>query len=152
MKCDRVCLGLTRRHPDTGHPEKGQHMTTAKPSFIGVKETARPSGRRFVKVDHENKLLLITVLAYETDIESVYGTADAVRVDIVVLDGDGAPDKYSNTLLFGTVLVDELHDVIGSRVLGRLGKSGTGSAGRNPAWVLNPHTEADAQVATDYLA
>lgn len=96
-------------------------------------------------------LLLITVHALEEGIKTSFGETNAVRADVVVLDGDCKGETFADTLLFPRVLVSQTRSQIGSKVLGRLGQ-GNAKPGQSAPWTLAEATDADKDVARKYLA
>ncbi len=101
--------------------------------------------------DLNGRLLLFKVHAVEREIRTDYGEADAVRVDITVLDGPDAPLEHDDTLVFPKVLQSQLRSNVGTMVLGRLGQ-GTAKPGQSPPWMLTAATPAEEQTARDHLA
>lgn len=98
----------------------------------------------------KGRLLLITPLEYIEHITVPHGESDAVRADYVVLDGPDAPEEVENALIFPSVLVGNLKGRIGKgMIIGRLGQKPTNKG--NPAWVLEPSTDDDKDVARTYL-
>ena len=93
-----------------------------------------------------NTLVIVDVKSYEANIQTSMGVSEAVRADVYCIDGPAAPDTYSDTLIFPKVLRSQLSSKIGQQVLGRIGQ-GPAQPGKNPAWILNPATEADKQLA-----
>lgn len=96
-------------------------------------------------------LLLVTVNGQEIGVNTVHGSADPIRADVAVLDGEHKGETHPDVLLFPRVLISQLKPRIGQKVLGRLGK-GTAKAGQSAPWVLEEATEADVAVGTAYLA
>ncbi len=96
-------------------------------------------------------LLLFKVHAQEVDIPTVHGSSNAIRADVIVLDGDKEGEVYGDTLVFPKVLQSQLKSSIGSMVLGRLGQ-GHKKPGQSPPWTLATAEEKDKQVGRDYLA
>ncbi|MFC5996928.1 hypothetical protein ACFQE5_22210 [Pseudonocardia hispaniensis] len=99
------------------------------------------------------RLLLITPHSVETGIKTSYGDTDAVRADVVVLDGPDAPDEYADTLIFPRVLQGQVRKNAGTgrMNLGRLGQ-GNKKPGQSPPWMLGDPTDADKAIARNYLA
>lgn len=96
-------------------------------------------------------LLLITVSAVESGIQTVHGPSDAIRADIAVLDGTEKGEEYSDALLFPKVLQSQLKSRVGQKVLGRLGQ-GQAKPGQSAPWVLQEATPEDKQVGIAYLS
>lgn len=97
----------------------------------------------------KGSLLLIDVLGVEEDIKTSYGVSDAVRANVVVLDGTQKGEEYPNTLIFPKVLISQTRTMVGQKVLGRLSQTQTSSG--HTAWILNEATEQDQQVGMSYL-
>lgn len=98
-----------------------------------------------------NRLVLFHIISNEAGIKTVHGVKDAVRADVVVLDGPEAGKKYDNTLVFPGVLIGQLKAKVGKQVLGRLGY-GEAKPGQNPPWKLSPATDQDKATGQRYLA
>lgn len=101
----------------------------------------------------EGRLLLIKPLAQETGINTSLGMKDAVRADVVVLDGPDSPAAHGDILIFPKVLQGQVKANIGTGRfnLGRLGK-GNAKPGQNAPWKLADPTDADKDTARAYLA
>lgn len=97
------------------------------------------------------RLLLIMPTSLESDVKTSLGDKDAVRADIVVLDGPEAGEEYNDTLVFPRVLIGQLRSRVGEKVLGRLGQ-GQARPGQNAPWLLTEATDADKQTGLAYLA
>lgn len=105
----------------------------------------------FSPKDFNGALILFTVRGVETGISTVYGETDAVKADIVILDGPNAGDTFDDSLVFPKVLQGQLRSRTGEKVLGRLGQ-GTAKPGQSAPWMLSEATDADKKVARDWLA
>lgn len=115
-------------------------------------EFSSPAKSSFTPKDLIGRLLLITPHAVEKDITTDYGTSDATRADVVVLDGDGAPDEKPDVLIFQKALQGNLRSQLGKgKVLGRLGQ-GEAKKGQSAPWILTDPTEPDKVMARAYLA
>lgn len=111
-----------------------------------------PATSSFSPKDIDGRLLLITPHEIQKDVVTDYGTSDATRADVVVLDGDGAPDEKSGVLIFQKALQGNLRAALGKgMVLGRLGQ-GVAKKGQSAPWILTDPTEADKVIARQYLA
>lgn len=84
------------------------------------------------------------------------GTYDAIMADVVVCDGpvteeiENVPITLDNIQFGGVVVVNQLKSKIkdGKLVLGRLGQQERQSGKKGqPAWVLNPPTDKDKDLA-----
>ena len=104
----------------------------------------------FTFEDHSGALLIVEVLAVETDIPTTFGDKDAVRANITVVDGDHQGDVYSDTLIFPRVLIGQLRSNEGQQVLGRLSQ-GNAKPGQKPPWRLEDPTPADVALAEKYV-
>lgn len=105
---------------------------------------------QFALKDYLGRLVLFTVHAHEADIQTAFGVSDAIRADVVVLDGADAPEEIADALIFGRAVVGSLKGNVGQQVLARIGQ-GTARPGQSAPWVLNAYSDTDAQVATDYV-
>lgn len=101
--------------------------------------------------DLNGRLLLFTVHAQETDVQTNFGPANPIRADVVVLDGDQAGESYDDTLVFPKALIGQLKPRIGGKVLGRLGQ-GAAKPGQSPPWLLHDATDEDKKVGRDWLS
>lgn len=101
----------------------------------------------------EGCLLLIKPLTLETGINTALGEKDAIRADVTVLDGPGAPVEHNDVLIWPRVLQGQIRSNVGSGRfnLGRLGK-GQAKSGQNAPWKLADPTDADKDVARAHLA
>ncbi len=124
------------------HPEKEQ------PLFM-FNDPSTATGIDWKEL--HGSLLLFKVSGQEVGIKTVHGDSNAIRADVVVLDGDKEGETYTDTLVFPKVLQSQLKPSIGSMVLGRLGQ-GHKKPGQSPPWTLSTATDADKQVGRDYLA
>ncbi len=102
--------------------------------------------------EHSGRLLLIYPLEKVEGIQTDYGESDAIRANVVALDGPGAPEEFKNTLVFPRVLQGQLRNNVGTGrpVIGRLGQ-GEKKKGQSPPWQLRAATETDKQKARDYV-
>lgn len=107
---------------------------------------------QFKAEEHNGELMVVRVLDVETGIETSFGTCDAVRCSITVIDGQHADETYDDVLLFPKALVAALRGYAGKApVLGRLGK-GQAKQGQSAPWVLNAATDDEKKTAADKLA
>lgn len=100
--------------------------------------------------DFNGALLLIEPKEVATGIQTSYGTTDAVRADVAVLDGPHAGATIPDTLVFPKVLQGQLKSQIGAKVLGRLGQ-GTAKPGQSAPWLLSEATDQDKQTGMQWL-
>lgn len=116
---------------------------------------------------YEDQLLLVTPTEYVESINTSYGDTDAVRVDLVVLDGPEGPDEVEDTLVFQRMLIGALkrqakfnaaNDVdpatgYPKMTLGVLiADKEQQKKGQDAPWVLKEPDAAQAQLAREYLA
>lgn len=95
-------------------------------------------------------LLIIQPTEVVHDINTSFGPSDAVRANVIVVDGPQANEVYEDTLVFPKILKSQLSSRVGENVLGRLGQ-GTAKPGQSPPWTLNPGTSQDEQAAIAVL-
>jgi hypothetical protein len=94
-------------------------------------------------------LLHITVHELVKDIETSFGKSNAIRADIVALDGDHKGEEFADVLIFPRVLISQLTPDIGETVVGRLGK-GDAKPGKSAPWLLQVPTKADLEIGERY--
>lgn len=100
--------------------------------------------------DHKGRLMLIEPHAVETGVKTSLGEKDAVRADVTIIDADGGPQEFHDTLIFPRVLMSQTRSMIGKKVLGRLGQ-GQAKPGQNAPWRLEDPTDADIAAGTAYV-
>lgn len=108
-----------------------------------------------VKVEWENlKGRLLLVYPREKIIQPTtdYGDKDAIRADMVVLDGEGSPKEMPDILVFPMRLLGQLRSATGTGkpVLGRLEQGPERIKGNYP-WQLAKGSDAEKQIARDYV-
>ena len=112
-------------------------------------QPAAPSGG-VTWSDHKDSLLLIEPLSVESDIQTSFGPADAVRANVSIIEGAGAGDVHLDVLVFPKVLQSQLRSQIGQRVLGRL-VQGNAKPGQSPPWMLDAATAEDIAKAEAWV-
>jgi hypothetical protein len=95
-------------------------------------------------------LLLFKVHGQEVGIKTVHGDSNAIRADVIVLDGDKEGEEFTDTLVFPKVLQSQLKPRINQMVLGRLGQ-GHKKPGQSPPWTLSTATDEEKAIGTAYL-
>lgn len=80
-----------------------------------------------------------------------YGRKDAIIADLVVIDGDNGPEIYDDAMIFNTKVFGPLKRRIGRKYLAVPGW-GTEKIKGNFPMLLNEPTEAQVQMARDYVA
>lgn len=101
--------------------------------------------------NHKGALLLVEPLSFEAGIQTAFGTADAVKANVAVIDGAGAGEKYEETLIFPKLLASQTKGQIGQKVLGRLSQ-GAAKPGQSAPWLLEPATPEDVAKAEAWVA
>lgn len=101
--------------------------------------------------NHKGALIIVEPLSFESGIQTSFGVADAVKANVVVIDGPGAGEKYDETLVFPKLLAAQLKNQIGQRVLGRLGQ-GTAKPGQSAPWILSEASADDIAKAEAWVA
>jgi hypothetical protein len=99
----------------------------------------------------DGRLLLITARGIEPNVRTSLGEKDAIRADVIELDGPDAGTEHVETLIFPRVLQAQLKTKIDKLVIGRLGQ-GTAKPGQNAPWLLNEATDADKQLGMRWSA
>lgn len=100
--------------------------------------------------DHKGRLFLVEPKKVEEGIATNFGEKEAVRADVTVIDAEGAPAVYIDTLIFPQVLISQTRSLIGQMVLGRLGQ-GQAKPGQKPPWMLEEASDADTKIGLKYL-
>lgn len=113
---------------------------------------SQPSqGDKFNVSEHIGSLCLFFVHDVRQDINTGYGSKEAVACDVHVLDGPGAGEIAQDTLLFQGALIGSLRSAAGGDpVLGRIGQ-GLAKPGQNAPYILSEYTAQDAALAEKYL-
>lgn len=101
--------------------------------------------------DYDGQLLLMKANREQNGIVTAFGPADAIDVDLIVLDGKDT-GEYPGVLVFQKALQGQLRAKVGTGryVLGRLGR-GQAKAGQSAPWILTDPTEADKNLARAFL-
>lgn len=100
-------------------------------------------GGSFDAEELHGSLLVIWPTEVETDVPTVHGDADAVRANILVVDGEKAGEYIEEALIFPRILVSSLRGKVGRQVLGRLGQ-GEAKRGQSAPWILEKFTDEEA--------
>lgn len=80
-----------------------------------------------------------------------YGRKDAVLTDMVVLNAEGGPERIDDAMIFNGKPIAALKRRIGKMYLGVVAEGTEKVKGNYPLLIAAP-TEADEQMARDYLA
>lgn len=99
------------------------------------------------------ELVLFSPTEYVEEVQTDFGTKDAVVTDLVVLTADGGPSEYQDVMIFQGSLVGQLKRKIptGRKVLGVIAK-GEAKKGQNAPYILGAPDDAQKQMARDFLA
>ena len=100
--------------------------------------------------DYQGSLLLFKVTGQEVGIKTVHGDSNAIRADVIVLDGSHEGEEFTDTLVFPKVLQSQLKPRIGQMVLGRLGQ-GHKKPGQSAPWTLAMAEAQDKEIGKAYL-
>lgn len=104
--------------------------------------------------DYEGYLLLVTPTEYIENVDTTNGPTDVVDADMVVLDGEDAPEEIDGVRIFQNVLIGALRKRIGKKqnmLLGRLAISTEKKKGQNAPWIFQAPTDEDKEVARKYI-
>lgn len=111
----------------------------------------------FKLADHEGALLIITPRSLEEDIETAFGVSDAIKADIVVLTKTNGkplaePEVHQGALIFQRVVIGQLEDAIGTRiVVGTVGR-GVAKKGQSAPFLIEKATDEQKTLAREYRA
>lgn len=81
-------------------------------------------------------LLILQPVTFEPQVPTVHGPADAIGLDLVDLDADGAPAVWRDQRWFNKVIVGSLRARLGGLVLARIGEGIAKRPGQDPPYVL----------------
>lgn len=140
--------------PDTGsQPDAFAPAGAAAPEGDPFATPSGPgSGEKIT--DYMDRLLLVTPTEHVEDMSTSIGDTDAVRANVVVLDGDQPGYEVPDMLVFQTALKRDLIRVLkgtATMMLGRLGK-GEAKKGKSAPYIFIPPTDEDKTLARQYLA
>lgn len=119
------------------------------------------AGEHVKITEFDGRLILFKPLEYITGIKTKYSrdnsVSDAVDCDVVILDGPGAPLEVDSVRIFQARLVGALKRKVGSTRSMHLARLGTipnksGDEKDPRTWVLEDVTDAESDVAREYLA
>jgi hypothetical protein len=110
-------------------------------------------GDNWSPADHKEQLTMFTVDKMSAEIQTEYGPATPIICShIVALDGDEPGAEFFDAFVFGAGLIPQLRGSIGGgMVLGRIGREDP-KPGKSGKWVIIPATEADKDLARQWLA
>lgn len=113
-------------------------------------EEPSEGGDRFTVEDAQNKRLIVVPIEHVSQIQTAYGTNDAIRVNVVDLDDPNGPAVYFGALWFGRI-VGTFRSSIGKTLLGFIAKGRT--QGGFMGWQFHSLTQDQytVQVANAFL-
>jgi hypothetical protein len=99
------------------------------------------------------ELVLFSPTEHVEEVQTDFGTKDAVLTDLVVITAEGGPAEYTDVMIFQGSLIGQLkRKIAGSKkLLGRIDK-GEAKKGQNAPYILTAPSDEDKQLARDYLA
>jgi hypothetical protein len=113
-----------------------------------------PAAGSGVKItEFDGRLLLVTPVGYEEEVDTVHGKKDAVRANVVVIDEKAptASERHDDVLIFQGNLIGATKRYVGKgMVVGRLGL-GEAKPGKNAPWLLNTATDDEKTLVRTYL-
>lgn len=109
---------------------------------------AQPTGGDGFPIgEHLDHLVIYTPKEYQKDVPTTFGDKDAVLADVACVDCE---EEWNDALAFQGRIISVTKNRIGELVLGRIGQVAT-RPGQNPAWVLSPFSDEDAERAIDFV-
>jgi hypothetical protein len=99
------------------------------------------------------ELVLFSPTEHVEEVQTDFGTKDAVLTDLVVITAEGGPAEYTDVMIFQGSLIGQLKRKIAGqkKLLGRIDK-GEAKKGQNAPYILTAPSDEDKQLARDYLA
>jgi hypothetical protein len=111
----------------------------------------RPSNDFFAAKDFHGKLVLLENIGQPYTAKTDFGDSDAIDADVTVIDADGGVKVFTKSRVFGAALVGTMSRALpGKPLLGRIAQ-GLAKSGQSAPWLLADYTDADAQLAGQYL-
>lgn len=102
-----------------------------------------PGGGSFVDMsDILGDLVVIEVIEFVPEINTVNGNNAAIRADLHVLTGNLKGETYEETLLWGRVIIPQLKRRVDEMVLARVAQ-GEKKKGQNAPWRLEANVSAE---------
>lgn len=99
------------------------------------------------------ELVLFTPTEYLEEVNTTFGTKDAVMTDVAVLTAEGGPVEHADVMILQGSLIGQLKRKIpgGRKLLGVIAK-GEAKKGQNAPFILEAPTDDQKQMARDFLA
>jgi hypothetical protein len=115
----------------------------------------RPSNDFFAAKDFQGNLVLFENVGQPykkvTKFDKPDDPSTVIDADVTIIDAAGGAKVFVKSTVFGMALVGTLSRALpGKPLLGRIGQ-GVAAAGQSAPWVLDDYTDADAQLAGQYL-
>lgn len=107
-------------------------------------------GGNFDAEELNGSLVVIWPQSVES-VNTVHGEQDAVRANVLVVDGEKAGEFIEDGLVFPRVLVSSLRGKVGRQVLGRIGQ-GIAKPGQSAPWIIEKYGDEDVEVALAAIA
>lgn len=104
----------------------------------------------FTIKDHVGDLVIIAVNEFKPKFPTINGDRDTIVAEVAVVEGKDADTRYSEALLFGSKLVPQLRNKIGSTVLGRI-QLGDKQPGKNAPYILEKASDSDKNKASKWV-
>lgn len=100
----------------------------------------------FTVKDHNGEIVVFFPTEYLKEVETSFGTKDAVQTRVLIVTGPAAGKTYDDARIFQGALIGMLKRRIGKPVAGRIGQ-GAKKKGFSAPWVLEPLTSPTDQAA-----
>jgi hypothetical protein len=104
----------------------------------------------FTIKEHVGDLVIIAPAKFTPSFPTANGERDAIHAEIGIVEGNLEGTRWNEALLFGSKLVPQLRNKIGSVVLGRI-QLGEKQAGKNAPYILAKATDADKALASKWV-
>lgn len=99
------------------------------------------------------ELVLFTPTEHVEEVQTDFGTKDAVMANLVVLTAADGPAEYDDQMIFQGSLIGQLKRKIpGNRKLLGVIAKGEAKKGQNAPYILTAPTDEQKQMARDFLA
>lgn len=111
--------------------------TPDTPDFFQIKE-------------HVGDLVIIAPAKFTPKMPTTNGERDAITAEVGIVEGNMEGTRWNEALLFGSKLVPQLRNKVGSVILGRI-QLGEKQAGKNPPYILAKATDDDKAKASKWV-
>lgn len=99
--------------------------------------------------EHVGDLVILAINGFTPDFPTINGNRDTIKAEVAIVEGNGQDTRYAEALLFGSKLVPQLRNKLGSVVLGRIAL-GDKQPGKNAPYILTKPTDQDKAMASDW--